>query len=136
MATAPTRLLQQVPLFSGLPERALTQLAASMKERTFAAGDTIAREGEPGVGFFVIEEGVATVTRNGSELTTLGPGDYFGELALIAQGPRTATVTADTRLRCYGLAAWEFRPFVEGNAQIAWKLLETVAKRIRNADGR
>ena len=73
------------------------------------------------------------MTRNGVQLNSLKSGDYFGEIALIDEGARSATVTADSELRCYGLTSWEFRPLVEGNAGIAWKLLETMAKRVRAA---
>ena len=133
MAEAPVELLQRVPLFADFERRDLQRLARSFKERTFGAGKTIASEGKGGAGFFVIEEGEATVSVHGADRGKLGPGDYFGEIALIDDGSRSATVTADTELRCYGLTAWEFRPLVEGNASIAWKLLETMAKRLRTA---
>jgi CRP/FNR family transcriptional regulator, cyclic AMP receptor protein len=133
VAEAPVELLQRVPLFADFERRDLQRLARSFKERTFRAGSTIASEGKGGAGFFVIEDGQATVSVRGSERAKLGPGDYFGEIALIDDGGRSATVTADTELRCYGLTAWEFRPLVEANASIAWKLLETMAKRLRTA---
>ena len=123
-----TQLLKQVPLFSDLDKRELSQIAESMKRRQFSAGQEIAREGESGVGFFVIEDGNAKVSVHGEERRRLGPGDYFGEIALIAQGARTATVTADTDLTAYGMTFWDFRPLVEGNASIAWKLLQAFAK--------
>jgi CRP-like cAMP-binding protein len=72
----------------------------------------------------------------GEERAKLGPGDYFGEIALIDEGGRSATLTADSDLRCYGLTSWEFRPLVESNASIAWQLLETLAKRLRAAQQR
>ena len=133
MAEAPVELLQRVPLFADFERRDLQRLARSFKERTFGAGHTIASEGKGGVGFFVIQDGEATVSVRGTDRGKLGPGDYFGEIALIDEGSRSATVTADTELRCYGLTAWEFRPLVEENASIAWKLLETMAKRLRAA---
>ena len=123
-----TQLLKQVPLFSDLDKRELSHIAESMKRRQFSAGQEIAREGESGVGFFVIEDGNAKVSVHGEERRRLGPGDYFGEIALIAQGARTATVTADTDLTAYGMTFWDFRPLVEGNASIAWKLLQAFAK--------
>lgn len=123
-----TQLLKQVPLFSDLDGRELAQVAESMKRREFSAGQEIAREGESGVGFFVIEAGDAKVTVHGQERRHLGPGDYFGEIALIAQGARTATVTADSDLVAYGMTFWDFRPLVESNASIAWKLLQAFAK--------
>ncbi|HKG43968.1 MAG TPA: cyclic nucleotide-binding domain-containing protein [Gaiellaceae bacterium] len=133
MAEAPLELLQRVPLFADFERRELERLARSFKQRTFAEGSTVADEGRTGAGFFVIESGEASVSVHGSDRAKLGPGDYFGEIALIDDGARSATVTADSELRCYGLTSWEFRPLVEGNASIAWKLLETMAKRLRAA---
>ena len=128
MAGAPSDLLERVPLFGDLENRDLEQIAGSMKQRTFSAGDTVAQEGEQGVGFFVIESGIATVSVGGEERRTLKPGDYFGEVALISGGDRTATITADSELTCWGLTSWAFRPIVEENASIAWKLLQAMAK--------
>jgi CRP/FNR family transcriptional regulator, cyclic AMP receptor protein len=123
-----TQLLKDVPLFSDLDSRELSQVAESMKRREFSAGQEIAREGESGVGFFVIEDGNAKVTVHGEERRRLGPGDYFGEIALIAQSARTASVTAESDLVAHGMTFWDFRPLVEGNASIAWKLLQSFAK--------
>lgn len=134
--SAPPELVRGVPLFADLDGRELQGLASSMKERTFNAGHTIATEGQTGIGFFVIAEGTATVSQGGEERATLGPGDYFGEIALLDDGMRTASVVADSQLKAYGLTSWEFRPLVEGNASIAWKLLKTMAKRLREAEGR
>ena len=128
MSGAPSELLDHVPLFSGLDRREREQIAASMKERRLEQGEVIAVEGELGVGFFVIESGTARVTVGEEERRTLGPGDYFGEIALISKAPRSATVTADTPVRCWGLTSWEFRPIVQNNASVAWNLLESLAK--------
>jgi CRP/FNR family cyclic AMP-dependent transcriptional regulator len=130
MAAQATELLQRVPLFSGLDPRELEAIARTVHERTFAAGDTVAQEGQSGVGFFVISEGKAKVTIDGRDIRTLGPGDYFGEIALIAESARTATVTAESELKCYGLTPWEFRPLVQTNAGIAWKLLLALAQKV------
>ncbi len=92
-------------------------------------------EGSGGAAFFLIDSGQATVTSKGAHLATLGPGDYFGEIALIDGGPRMATVTAATDLVCYGLTFWEFRPLIERNGVIGWKLLQAMAKRFRAAAG-
>jgi len=136
VAEAPVELLQRVPLFEHFDKGDLERLARSFKERTFDAGSTVAGEGKTGAGFFVIESGEATVSVRGDERRTLGPGDYFGEIALIDDGARSATVTAVSDLHCYGLTSWEFRPLVESNASIAWKLLETMAQRLRAAQQR
>ena len=126
-------LLRRVPLFADLERRELQEIAQSLKERTFDAGQTVASEGEHGVGFFVIEDGEASVSVAGESRGRLGPGDYFGEVALIAGGDRTATIKAETELRCLGMTFWDFRPLVEQNGRIAWKLLEAMAKRTGSA---
>jgi CRP-like cAMP-binding protein len=130
---APVELLRKVPLFKELSDKDLGRLARSFKERRFSAGDTIATEGQGGVGFFVIGEGEVTYTIAGEEKGTGGPGQYFGEIALIDEGARSASVTAATDVTAYGLTSWEFRPLVEENAAIAWELLQAMAKRLRAA---
>jgi CRP-like cAMP-binding protein len=127
-------LLQHVPLFSGLDKRELKRLSRSFTERTFGAGEPIAVEGEAGAGFFVIESGEAVLSIQGEERGRLGPGDYFGDVAMIDQGDRSATIAADSELRCYGLTFWDFRPLVETDARIAWPLLQAMAKRLREAE--
>jgi CRP/FNR family cyclic AMP-dependent transcriptional regulator len=135
VAEAPIELLEQVPLFQGLPHEDLERISRSFKQRRVAAGDHITSEGAGGAGFFIIGEGTASVDVHGESRGQLGPGDYFGEMALIDdQALRTATVTAETDLVCYGLTPWEFRPLVETNAEIAWKLLQVMAKRLREAE--
>ena len=130
MASDATELLQRVPLFSGLDPRELETIARTVHERTFQSGDTVAEENQGGVGFFIIREGEAVVTVGGNEVRRLRSGDHFGEIALITEGPRTATVTASSELKCYGLTPWEFRPLVQTNANIAWKILQALARQV------
>lgn len=130
----PVAALQRVKLFADLDRRQAEQIARLLKLRPFSKGETVIMEGSGGAAFFFIDSGEATVSCKGVQLATLGPGDYFGEIALIDGGPRSATVTAATDLVCYGLTFWEFRPLVEKNSTIAWKLLQALAKRLRAAE--
>ena len=130
----PRAALQRVQLFADMDRRQAEQITRLLKVRPFAKGETVIMEGSGGAAFFLIDSGDATVSCKGVHLGTLGPGDCFGEIALIDGGPRSATVTAATDLVCYGLTFWEFRPLVEGNGAIGWKLLQALARRLRAAD--
>jgi pyruvate,water dikinase len=130
----PVTALRRVQLFADMDRRQAEQIARVVKERRFAKGETVIMEGSGGAAFFFIESGEAKVTSKGVERATLGPGDHFGEIALIDGGPRSATVTATTELVCYGITFWEFRPLIEKNGTMAWKLLQALAKRLRAAD--
>ena len=134
MPGAPVEALQRVPLFADLDKREVEQIARLFKERRFSEGDTVAKEGLGGAAFFLIDSGEATVSVAGKERATLKPGDYFGEIALIDEGARSATITASSELVCYGLTLWEFRPLVQENAAIGWKLLQSLAKKVRVAE--
>ena len=102
-----------------------------MRERHVSAGSDVVVQGEHGVGFFVILDGEATVTVDGKERRTLGPGDYFGEIALLNQEAiRSATVTARSDLELAGLTSWQFRPLVHEQPDIAVQLMETLAHRL------
>lgn len=124
--------LKRVPIFSDLSDEEIGKIARLFKPRQFAPGDTIVREGLGGAAFFIIVSGQAVVTARGKQLAILGPGDYFGEIALFDEGIRTATVAASEILDCYGLTYWDFRPLVEKNGTIGWKLLERMAKFVRD----
>ena len=136
MPGAPVEVLKRVPLFADLNKREVAQVARLFKERRFADGETVAKEGAGGAAFFLIDSGEASVTLGGTPRATLKPGDYFGEVALIDGGARSATVTASSELVCWGLTYWDFRPLVQGNASICWKLLQSMAKRMREAEQR
>ena len=128
-------LLKQAELFSGLDDKEAKKIAPLFKERDFTAGQVMAEEGKHGIGFFVIESGSAKVTVHGEERTTLGPGAYFGEVALIDDGPRTATVTAESDVKAHVLVAWDFRPMVKEDPELAWGLLQGVAQMLRAREG-
>src|SRR5882672_1442814 len=129
---APVKVLQRVPLFADLSRQEVRQIARQFKERRFSEGETVIKEGSGGAAFFVIESGEATVFIRGKKHTTLKPDDYFGEIALIDEGTRMATITATSDLVCYGLTFWDFRPLVEANGVIGWKLLQRMAKMLRD----
>jgi CRP/FNR family transcriptional regulator, cyclic AMP receptor protein len=121
--------LKQVPLFSGLSQRQLRLLAKDFSERRVPVGALMAKQGEmSGVAFFVIAEGEAAVIVDGTRVGTMGPGDHFGELAMISQRERTATVEALTPMRCQTVQFWDFRAFVKKNPDVMWKLLQHIAR--------
>ncbi|MGZ4393961.1 MAG: cyclic nucleotide-binding domain-containing protein [Gaiellaceae bacterium] len=132
MAGAPVETLARVPLFADLDPKELESIAAQMKDRTFKPGDAVTEEGGGATfgAFFVIEEGDALVTVGGEERRQLHAGDHFGEVALLAESERTATVIALTELRCWALSAWNFRPIVDENPELGRKLQQAMARLI------
>ena len=134
MAGLSVELLERVPLFAELEPKELKRLSGSFKEHTFAPGEAVVAEGDHVSRFFVIESGEAVVKVHGEERGHLGPGDYFGDIAMIDQGDRTASIEAESDLTCYTLTFWDFRPLVESDARIAWPLLQAMAKRLRAAE--
>lgn len=127
--------LKKVPLFEGVPDADLRRIADGAKERRFDAGSAIVSAGEPGHGFYLIIDGRVEVKRGNRTIATLGPGEYFGELALIRETPRTATVVAKDPTTCLALTRWDFKGIVVSNPSIAIRLLETVANRLQDDDG-
>lgn len=125
--------LSRVPLFSDCSNRDLQTIGRVVKDIDHRAGTVIAREGEPGVGLFVIVDGEAEVTIGGKKKATLGPGEFFGEIALLDGGPRTATVTAITDVKLLGLTEWVFRGLMQEHPSIAIKTLQQMAGRLRSA---
>ena len=122
-------LLAGVPLLSGLDRKHLERLTKDFSARTFPAGSVVVREGDDhGIGFFVVAEGQGVVTVGGKKVGEVGPGSYFGEVALLTDRMRTATVTATTDLHCLVMTLWDFRAFVRGDAEVAWKLLEHLSR--------
>jgi CRP/FNR family transcriptional regulator, cyclic AMP receptor protein len=125
--------LSRVPLFSGCSRKDMQTIARVVKDIDHPAGTVIAREGDPGVGLFIIVEGTTEVTIGGRRKAKLGPGDFFGEIALLDGGPRTATVTATSDVKLLGLTEWTFRGLMLEHPQIAMKTLQAMAGRLRNA---
>ena len=123
--------LAKVPIFSGCSKRELAVIARASKEVSHRQDTVIAREGERGIGLFLILEGECRVSIGGKTKAKLGPGDFFGEVALLDGGPRTATVTALTPVRLVGITGWVFRGLLMEHPSIALKTLEGVAGRLR-----
>ena len=136
MAHPSAELIRGIAIFSDLDDASVQQLASDFIEREFAAGAEIDTEGEGGLNFFVVESGTADVSVGGNRVGTLGPGASFGEIALVDKSARSATVTATSALRAYGLPVWSFRSFAESRPSVTWKLLELLAERLRAAEHR
>ena len=132
MNTIASDALKSAPLFGDLSEGEVAQIASLFKVRNFSKGDIVVKEGLGGAAFFVIRSGEALVTIGGEPRATLTSGEFFGEIALFDEGTRMATITAATDLNCYGLTYWDFRPLVEENGVIGWKLLQRMAEMLRD----
>jgi CRP/FNR family transcriptional regulator, cyclic AMP receptor protein len=122
--------LKRAPLFEGLSKKELTQLARVSEDMEISEGTTLTKEGEIGHEFFVILEGETQVKRKGRSLGTRGAGDFIGEIALLEQTPRTATVTAKTPLRVFVLTSKDFHHLLEENPNVERKVLRALAKRV------
>jgi CRP-like cAMP-binding protein len=120
-------------MFANCSQRELQTVARAVREVDHKAGTEIAREGEPGIGLFIITQGSATVSIGGRKKGSIKPGEFFGEIALLDGGPRTATVTADTDVKLLGLTEWVFRGLVQEHPSIAVKTLQAMAGRLRSA---
>jgi CRP-like cAMP-binding protein len=127
-------LLRSVPLFSSLPDHDLKQVADRMKEVHFPSGTAVAKQGQTGVGFHLLVEGTAEVSKDGTPLATLAHGGYFGEIGLIDGGPRSATVTATSDLTTVSLVGWDFTPLLD-NASFAKGLLLGLCRIARQERG-
>jgi CRP-like cAMP-binding protein len=130
VSAMPVDALKAIPLFSGVPDRDLTGIARWMARREVAAGESMTHQGKGGIGFFVVESGSADVFVDGNKIRTLGPGDYFGEVALLAESTRTATITSDAGMICWGMRAWNFVTMVKRQPTVAEKLLDGMAHQL------
>jgi Na+:H+ antiporter len=130
----PVDLLRRVPLLSGLADDELAELAGRFRERVYDAGAPVTTRGGTGAGFFLIAEGEAVVGAADRPTARLGRHDFFGEVALIDGGRRSADITATTNMRCWGISQGEFRTFVKQHPEVAWALLEVLVARLRSAE--
>ena len=127
-------LLSGVELFAGLTKKEAAFLLQFMRDYNYPAGKVMVQEGDKGGRFFLIVSGSAAVTRKGRRIRRLGPGDSFGDIALIDGGPRSATVTAETPMSTLTLASWNFKAALLENPSITYKLLLVLCKRLRDAE--
>jgi CRP/FNR family cyclic AMP-dependent transcriptional regulator len=127
-------LLRRVELFAGLDEEALARVAEASIEAEFPEGHYIVQQGKVGSGLLVLATGSVRVTRGEDSLATFGPGDFFGELSVLDQAPRSASVVALEPTTCLGIASWDLLTLLEEHPQIAVELLRALAGRLRAAD--
>ena len=125
--------LESMTLFRGIDRKELQRIAGELDDATYLAGHGILTEGMSGPEFFVILEGTASVHIDGDAVATLGPGDFFGEVAALDGGPRTASVRAETRLRCVTLPVNGLRQFLLEHPVVAVNLVPEIARRFRSA---
>jgi CRP/FNR family cyclic AMP-dependent transcriptional regulator len=127
---AKVELLKRTPLFGGCTKSELRELAKTADELDLREGTVLIREGRPGREFFVLIDGTAVVTKQGKKIADLGPGDWLGEIALITDSPRTATVTATSPVDVLVITDRRFRSVVETMPSIALKMLASVGERL------
>lgn len=130
--TDPTETLRQVPLFSSLDKKELALLAKLVKEQTYQPGTTIVKAGAGGHGLYIIKEGEVSIIQDGKTVSSMGPGQFFGEISVLDGGPRTADVRAEAPTTCLALISWEVKPLLMENAGITYKMLLEMVKRLRN----
>lgn len=132
--TAAADQLANVPLFSSLSKKDLQRVAKASEEVRIEAGRTLVEQGRTGHEFFLILDGTAVVRRNNRKVTELGPGQYFGELAILDRGPRSASVIANTDMSVLVLGQREFIGVLDSIPGMAYKILKVMAERLRAAD--
>lgn len=126
--------IKQAKLFQGLPDGEMRSVEKQLKTVKHPAGHEIVVTGEGGVGFMVITDGTVTVKTTTGRSRKLGPGDSFGEMALLDHEGRSATVTADTDVTLATIPEWNFKPFLREHPEVAYRLLQTLSRRIRQAE--
>jgi CRP/FNR family cyclic AMP-dependent transcriptional regulator len=127
--------VKQAKLFKGLPESELRSIEKQMKIVNHPTGHEIVVRGDNGVGFMVILDGTVTVSTIQGKSRKLGPGDSFGEMALLDQEGRSATIKADTNVSLATIPEWNFKPFIKEHPEVAYRLLQVLSQRVRQAEG-
>ena len=128
--------LQNVPIFRDLPRKSLGRIAKFARPRTFKAGDVIFREGEEGVGFFTVSKGKVDVSRGGTNIAQIGDGGFFGEMALLDNHRRSATITAVSDTECLAIMRSDFLAELRNNPDLAVEMLAIMSRRVRDLDER
>jgi CRP/FNR family transcriptional regulator len=126
--------IKEAKLFQGLPESEMRSVEKQLKTVKHPAGHEIVLRGEGGVGFMVIMEGTVSVETVQGKTRKLGPGDSFGEMALLDQEGRSATITADTDVTLATIPEWNFKPFLKEHPEVTYRLLQTLSRRVRQAE--
>jgi CRP/FNR family cyclic AMP-dependent transcriptional regulator len=127
-------MLEKASLWSGLDRKDLKFIVKLSKERKYESGDAIVKRGEGGVGFYMILEGSVEVRSDGTILSKLGPGQFFGEMSVIDNQPRSADVVAVEPAKCLILSAWSFNALISEHPKIALKILQEFVRRLRSTD--
>jgi CRP/FNR family cyclic AMP-dependent transcriptional regulator len=125
-------MLGSMPLFEGLDADDLGGIADRTVEVDYGAGGVIVREGEIGTGFFVVVSGAVRVVRDGETVSTLGPGEFFGELSVLDHRPRNAQVVAAEPTACLALASWDLETVITEQPRVALAMLRVLAGRLRD----
>ena len=126
--------LKQAKLLQGLPESELRSLEKQMRTVKHPAGHEIVVKGENGVGFMIILDGTVTVATVQGKARRLGPGDSFGEMALLDHEGRSANIKADTDVSLATIPEWNFKPFLKEHPEVAYRLLQLLSQRVRQAE--
>ena len=128
------KMLSEVPLFSRLDKKELQIIAAAGREVDFEPGKEILKQGEPGLAFLLILDGKVEVQRRGKTVTTLNPGNFFGEMSVLDDRPRSADVVAIEQTKCFGIASWSFFPVLRNNPDMALGIIKELVRRLRQVD--
>lgn len=136
MSATNTDFLARVPLFSNCTPDEIEVIAQAVQEQSYEPGQIIVTQGSPGQAFYLVVSGRVEILRDGKSLGAFGPGDFFGEMSLIDNAPRSATIRALEPARCLMLSSWDFKAILERTPTIAIRLLEVLSRRLRVADER